>query len=1562
MTLNRDTLIFQILDWDQFHVIDDDGSEIYNIRLFGRTNDDLTVYLQVTGFYPYFFVEIDLEMKEGHILNLLNKVREKVYPQNYVDGLKSWRIVKRHRFWGFTNYSKFNFLQLIFTSHTAMRAYERVFKYKKFFVTGFATKAPIEFKIYESNILPILRFMHIRQLEAVGWVSIPMDKIIDISYIKPTTCQLNFKTRWENVTKYDDRMIGKFVIASFDIECTSEDGSFPQPERDGDHVIQIGITFSRFGEDECFKRHLIAFKETGPIENATVEWYNDEKKVLLAFVRVLEETNPDIITGYNIFGFDFDYLKRRSQKLGVEKAFSALSRIKNELCEWIDTKLASSALGENLFKYYKMTGRVLIDLMKVVQRDHKLSSYKLDNVASCFIRESIISIESNKNKTFKIITKNTFGLYLNQFITITYHDGAIEDKYADGTKYKIVGLGDNFIVAEGEVDQSEFMKAGYKVYWCSAKDDVGPNDIFRMFEGTPEERAIIGKYCIRDCELCNKLITKLQIVTNNVSMANVCNVPLSFLFLRGQGVKIQSLVAKKCREENHLIPVIKKNKKQTEERKKDEENDVRIEKFINQLNKKTNNNSYDDDSDDEVTFEGAIVFEPKPQVYYEPVPVLDFASLYPNSMIFRNLSHECFVDDSAYDNLQGYRYHTIKYNNSDGTSVTCKFAEKMDGSKGIIPRTLLDLLQARKKCKYEMENEKDPFKRSIWDSLQLAYKVVANSVYGQTGSRVGPIGMMQIAACTTATGREMLTFSKYFIENIFGYLINLALDDFDKYFEEIKRFFDVYVSDVKISDDNTIHIHTDENVKIPDNKFIRNSIGYEIETEFEKEFLSIPIFNEIEIKEKKKIELNNKIIKELFNLTPITRENFVKLFKNNKISKLFDSFKEVWKVVSINNSSELENNVINKLNELDKKLIHKFWIKFENIVDNIGYKNKDDFFEKFYLTVINLRPNYHTKPEVIYGDSVTEDTPLLLKYQDKIIIQKISSIGLRWKQYSDDKLEDDNIEYEAWTDQGWTKIRRVIKHETNKKIFGILTDSGYVEVTEDHSLLDSKNNIIKPTECYVGMELLHSFPFFDPTNFVQKTFQTYEIIADDQISAMRTYFKLRQMGYFVSIGYENELFTLKYATQTFGTTNKIRKIIQLENRKRWVYDLETENHHFHAGVGEILVHNTDSVFFIPHIIDDETGKKLDDIGCLEMCIKLGIWASILICTMLPPPMEQQYEKVLWPFMIQGKKMYVGNLYEKNPKKFSQKSMGLVTKRRDNSPIVKIASAGIINQILNMRSSEGACEFIKKVLHDIITGKYKIDKFIITKTLKGNALTKAEQRIENMKPKDKRAYADRTRIVHAVLADRMAERDVGNRPLSNDRIPYVYVEVDKPPLLQGDRVETPEYIEKNNLKIDYLFYITNQIMKPCLKFLDLIVENAQETIFDSYIFREENRKKSMMPLSFYTDNDSNDEIDEFQIDQDFDTLKTYESNKDKKIKRKQNNHKKPQIKYNLANNFSDMLDDNFKCIIEEDKLDETKTNEKKLLNDKSKKKSKKTKQVSDDETKIVNDLSDLLNLF
>ena len=263
--------------------------------------------------------------------------------------------------------------------------------------------------------------------------------------------------------------------------------------------------------------------------------------------------------------------------------------------------------------------------------------------------------------------------------------------------------------------------------------------------------------------------------------------------------------------------------------------------------------------------------------------------------------------------------------------------------------------------------------------------------------------------------------------------------------------------------------------------------------------------------------------------------------------------------------------------------------------------------------------------------------------------------------------------------------------------------------------------------------------------------------------------------------------------------------------------------------------------------------------------------------------------MLYPFAILTKKRYVGNLYETDPNKFYQKSMGIVLKRRDNAPIVKVVVGGIINEIMNNKSAKGAVDYAKKTLNQILTNKYAIDKFIITKTLREK-------------------YADRTRIVQAVLADRMSKRDPGNKPLPNDRIPYAYIQVDHEVELQGDHVEHPDFIKKNNLKLDYLFYITNQIMKPSIQFLELLVNNPDE-IFNEYIMREKNRRKGFKPLSYFLkkndENDTTNIVDIVDIENEDnleEEIEEYMKNKNKK--------KRGIKKSNIKEKDIDSDEDNF----------------------------------------------------
>jgi hypothetical protein len=85
------------------------------------------------------------------------------------------------------------------------------------------------------------------------------------------------------------------------------------------------------------------------------------------------------------------------------------------------------------------------------------------------------------------------------------------------------------------------------------------------------------------------------------------------------------------------------------------------------------------------------------------------------------------------------------------------------------------------------------------------------------------------------------------------------------------------------------------------------------------------------------------------------------------------------------------------------------------------------------------------------------------------------------------------------------------------------------------------------------------------------------------------------------------------------------------------------------------------------------------------------------------------------------------------------------------------------------------------------------------------------------------YKNPERIGHKVLADRIGERDPGNKPKSGDRIKYVFFKHSNPKALVGERIETPEFILSQKLEIDYQYYITNQLMKPLQQLFGLALD-------------------------------------------------------------------------------------------------------------------------------------------
>ena len=812
-----------------------DYDELYSLLIYGTCENGATVCVDVQNFIPFFYIkppeswevlsDMAFESKvadfkeymisQKYMAQYMNREYErKIIPKNMESHFKDLTIVRKKDFWGFTNNKIFRFMKV---SVKSLKLYNTL----KYYFKSLEKKGYVA---YENNIDPFLKYLHIQDIKPCSWVRVEKYKIND----DISRCDYNIVSNYKNIIPIEKNKIAPILVTSFDIECTSSHGDFPVAKKtyskvaqdlalvakagydcdedfiinwiqniylddivideaidlkinrvyakrkitneyiqnipkllkpvianivsildkiassvndddndetdndmtvaeinaeemkiskildniliplEGDKIIQIGTTVHLYGSDNIVYKNIVSLDSCDDIEGCDVISCKTEKELLNKWKDVMNNLNSDIITGYNIFGFDMPYIWDRAKEINIIEDFSiGLGRLITRKNALVEQQLSSSAMGDNILRYIDYDGIVLIDLLKVMQREQKLDSYKLDNVASIF-------------------------------------------------------LGDK-------------------------KNDLKPQEIFSKFKGNSADRCEIAKYCIQDCCLINRLIHKLKIIENNIGMGNVCLVPLNFLFRRGQGIKIFSLIAKQCMEHDTLIPVIKSFRENAME--------------------------------EEEGYEGAVVLDPKQGIYLnEPIVVFDYGSLYPSSMIARNLSHDCYLMDEKYriedPNIE---YKDVSYDLYEGKGdkkkkigeKVCTFVQYKDGKKGIIADILDMLLKQRKSTRKKIEyktiidksgkifsgscNENDDsyelldvdtnektvisktdvdsisetyniFEQDVFDALQLAYKITANSLYGQIGARTSSIYLKEIAACTTATGREMIMIAKKFVE------------------------------------------------------------------------------------------------------------------------------------------------------------------------------------------------------------------------------------------------------------------------------------------------------------------------------------------------------------------------------------------------------------------------------------------------------------------------------------------------------------------------------------------------------------------------------------------------------------------------------------------------------------------------------------------------------------------------------------------------------------------------------------------------------------------------------
>jgi DNA polymerase delta subunit 1 len=173
-------------------------------------------------------------------------------------------------------------------------------------------------------------------------------------------------------------------ILSFDIECAGRKGIFPEANQDP--VIQIANVMTRYGEKKPFVRNVFCLDKTSSIVNTQIFEFDREEQMLNKWKDFLLEVDPDIIIGYNISNFDFPYLLDRAKHLKVS-GFEHWTRLPSVKSQSKDTNFSSKQMGNRDTKETNTNGRLQLDLLQVVQRDHQLRSYTLNSVCAQFLGE-----------------------------------------------------------------------------------------------------------------------------------------------------------------------------------------------------------------------------------------------------------------------------------------------------------------------------------------------------------------------------------------------------------------------------------------------------------------------------------------------------------------------------------------------------------------------------------------------------------------------------------------------------------------------------------------------------------------------------------------------------------------------------------------------------------------------------------------------------------------------------------------------------------------------------------------------------------------------------------------------------------------------------------------------------------------------------------------------------------------------------------------------------------------------------------------------------------------------
>lgn len=723
-------VIFQPIKWEE----QETETELY-FHVTGLNQKNETVHARIEGFCPFAFLQLPSRIvwSETNQKRLIRWITSKMGDEAPV----SWKYEKKFLIRGKV---RAQCLRIAYPTSKQLRSLGwKIYSKYGLQIDGIGRFTMNEFRLHEHTIDTIVKYTAMKKLKLNDWLEVKPRNIEGDEPI--STCTHDVRVYYKNVKSIENitQQIDPLVF-SFDIETYSQNknAKSPDPSHPNNVVFQIAVQCGRMSWSvDRYQSIILSLNSLPDIEGTEVRNCKTERELIEGFSELILELDPDVFTGYNILKFDWEYLLKRAEKSGCYHMLLKCGRFPDKRSTVGNVRWSSSAYGQQNFEYLNVDGRVNIDLMPEVERNHKLDTYSLNAVSKKFLHE-----EEKDDMDYR------------QMFTL----------------YEISRGLDEIIGAHSRVDKSIHKRIIKMVKSCVTVDDLEKIDHRRnhvrelcvaVKKSTPKNivdviRCVwkrVGVYCVQDTILPVRLFGVLHVWEGLKQLANVTCIPMWYLQTRGQQIKVLSQLYRRTLFENIVIE-----------------------------------NTKNDTNDDGERYQGATVIDPIVGFYEEGIVTNDFASLYPSIIQAYNISPDTFVTDSK---IPDDKCHVIEWDDHRGCDHDDKYRktkvkkedilcghhryrfikEKRDndgniiGGEGIIPKLLRCILAERKSVKKRMKTLKksvdfaSPEKQTehvVLDSIQKGLKISANSAYGFLGAKKGMCPLPEGAASVTAVGRWLI--------------------------------------------------------------------------------------------------------------------------------------------------------------------------------------------------------------------------------------------------------------------------------------------------------------------------------------------------------------------------------------------------------------------------------------------------------------------------------------------------------------------------------------------------------------------------------------------------------------------------------------------------------------------------------------------------------------------------------------------------------------------------------------------------------------------------------------